>query len=84
MPVALATSRARKCMVQVEVSQHDVTHVDRGETKTPNLRECRLLRIEQRSRVQEPERPQTVSRVCQIRRAQAGVDQHQPILNLEQ
>jgi hypothetical protein len=54
------------------------------ETKKPNLRECRLLGIEQRSRVQKPQWPQTASRLCEIGRSQSGVDQRESVLSLEQ
>lgn len=71
-------------MVEVKVSQHDVTHIGCGEPKTPDVRDRRLPGIAQRSRVEQPQRAETAPRLCEVGCSQTGVDEHQPILTLKQ
>ena len=64
-------------MIEVEVGEHDVPQVARVE---PGRSSCRIAVIswaEVGQREEEPAQP--LARVVHVVRAEAGVDQHQPV-----
>ena len=70
-------------VIEVHMSQDDVTHVLRLEAEGSDLRRSRLLRIQRHDR-NEPKEAQDARRIDGILLPQPGIYQRQPAIGLDQ
>ena len=70
-------------MVEVQVGGHDMTHIARAVTQVHDLPQCGLCDFEKRPH-RKVEQMSEAPRLVDILDAEAGVDQNQPIIALDQ